>query len=353
MRLKVGELARRTGLTVRTLHHYDEIGLLAPSQRSDSGYRLYSQADVQRLHAIQALRHMGLPLAHISELLGDDRLDPQHILSQQIHALDVQIQQATELRGRLALMRDGMVAGAAPDMGNWLETLALMSTYGKYFSAAELRRIFERWPLIESEWRPLIAQMDAAMHQGLPIDDPAVQKLTHRWMALLLEWMGGDMDLMDRWGHMYRQEPSTHNINDAPSSAMMAYVERAIALRMQVLQRHLTRAEMAQIGFVPLAHWQALENEVTALLARGEAPDSPAALAAVAHWSRLMDQLCGHCPALRAKLLHAWTTEPLLQSSALLSLEVRAFIGHAAALPSPAPPQPQPPTLMALDPHAT
>ena len=52
MRLKVGELARRTGLTVRTLHHYDEIGLLAPSQRSDSGYRLYSQADVQRLHAI-------------------------------------------------------------------------------------------------------------------------------------------------------------------------------------------------------------------------------------------------------------------------------------------------------------
>ena len=132
---------------------------------------------------------------------------------------------------------------------------------------------------------------------------------------------------------------------------MMAYVEQAIALRMQVLQRHLTRAEMAQIGFVPLAHWQALENEVTALLARGEAPDSPAALAAVAHWSRLMDQLCGHCPALRAKLLHAWTTEPLLQSSALLSLEVRAFIGHAAALPSP--PQPQPPTLMALDPHAT
>ena len=68
-----------------------------------------------------------------------------------------------------------------------------------------------------------------------------------------------------------------------------------------------------------------------------------------------MDRLCGHCPALRAKLLHAWTTEPLLQSSALLSLEVRAFIGHAAALPSPAPPQPQPqpPTLMALDPHAT
>jgi hypothetical protein len=270
------------------------------------------------------------------------------VLSQQIHALDVQIQQATELRGRLALMRDGMVAGSAPDMGNWLETLALMSTYGKYFSAAELKRIFERWPLIEGEWRPLIVQVDAAMRQGLPIDDPAVQKLTHRWMVLILEWMGGDMDLLDRWGHMYRQEPSTHSINFAPSGAMMAYVEQTIALRMQVLQRHFTRAEMAQLGFVSLTHWQALEDEVTALLARGEDPTSPAARAAVAHWSRLMDQLCGHRPALRAKLLHAWTTEPLLQSSALLSPAVRAFIGHAAALPPP----PQPPHT-ALDPHAT
>ena len=128
--LKVGELAQRSGLTVRTLHHYDAIGLLTPSGRSESGYRLYSPADVQRLHGIQALRHMGLPLAHIGELLQDVGLDPKRVLAQQLHALDVQIQQATELRGRLALMHDGLVAGAQPDMGNWLETLALMSTYG-------------------------------------------------------------------------------------------------------------------------------------------------------------------------------------------------------------------------------
>ena len=104
--LKVGELAQRSGLTVRTLHHYDAIGLLAPSGRSESGYRLYSPADVQRLHGIQALRHMGLPLAHIGELLQDVGLDAKRVLAQQLHALDVQIQQATELRGRLALMRE-------------------------------------------------------------------------------------------------------------------------------------------------------------------------------------------------------------------------------------------------------
>ena len=65
MMLKVGELARRTGLTVRTLHHYDSIGLLSPSARSDSGYRLYQRDDIARLHQIQALRRFGMSLADI------------------------------------------------------------------------------------------------------------------------------------------------------------------------------------------------------------------------------------------------------------------------------------------------
>ena len=72
MLLKVGELARRTGLTVRTLHHYDEIGLLNPTGRSDGGYRLYGEADVQRLHSIQALRHLGLALNDIAGVLGGE-----------------------------------------------------------------------------------------------------------------------------------------------------------------------------------------------------------------------------------------------------------------------------------------
>ena len=69
MLLKVGELARRAGLTVRALHHYDSIGLLRPSARSDSGYRLYSRDDVERLHCIQTLRRMGLALADVARML--------------------------------------------------------------------------------------------------------------------------------------------------------------------------------------------------------------------------------------------------------------------------------------------
>ena len=61
--LKVGELARRTGLTVRTLHHWDELGLLQPGDRTDSGHRLYGEEQVVRLQHIVTLRTLGFAVA--------------------------------------------------------------------------------------------------------------------------------------------------------------------------------------------------------------------------------------------------------------------------------------------------
>ena len=79
--LKVGELARRTGLTVRTLHHYDDIGLLRPSGRSGSlhgsGHRLYTAADVARLHQIVCLKQLGFSLDRIREYLTRPDYDPR------------------------------------------------------------------------------------------------------------------------------------------------------------------------------------------------------------------------------------------------------------------------------------
>ncbi|HEY2765788.1 MAG TPA: MerR family transcriptional regulator [Pseudonocardiaceae bacterium] len=66
---RVGELAERTGLTVRALHHYHEIGLLVPSLRTHAGHRCYAEADVQRLHRILALRGFGFSLAEIGQVL--------------------------------------------------------------------------------------------------------------------------------------------------------------------------------------------------------------------------------------------------------------------------------------------
>lgn len=66
MPFTVGELARLTGATVRALHHYDEIGLVRPSQRTAAGYRLYDDADVLRLHQVMLFRELGLPLDEIA-----------------------------------------------------------------------------------------------------------------------------------------------------------------------------------------------------------------------------------------------------------------------------------------------
>jgi DNA-binding transcriptional MerR regulator len=67
--IQIGALASASGVTVRTLHHYDAIGLLVPDERTPSGRRLYSQADVIRLYRIVALRRLRLPLEQIAALL--------------------------------------------------------------------------------------------------------------------------------------------------------------------------------------------------------------------------------------------------------------------------------------------
>src|SRR3954453_20758137 len=82
MHLKVGELARSSGLTVRTLHHYDEIGLLKPSGRSDAGYRTYADAELSRLRQILFSRELEFPLAEIAAMLDGDEDRLAHLKRQ-------------------------------------------------------------------------------------------------------------------------------------------------------------------------------------------------------------------------------------------------------------------------------
>ena len=67
---KAGELAKQTGLSVRTLHYYDEIGLLSPSQRTEAGHRLYTADDIVRLQQVKSLRHLGFTLKEIRDYLN-------------------------------------------------------------------------------------------------------------------------------------------------------------------------------------------------------------------------------------------------------------------------------------------
>src|SRR4029078_12020080 len=99
--LQVGELAKRTGLTVRTLHHYDEIGLLKPSSHSDSGYRLYTAADVARLQQVMSLRQLGFSLDEVRDCLGRPRLAPLEVIGLHVARLREQIELQRKLCARL------------------------------------------------------------------------------------------------------------------------------------------------------------------------------------------------------------------------------------------------------------
>jgi len=84
---KVGELAKLTGLTIRTLRFYDQIGLFSPSAHSDSGHRLYNEADLSRLQQILSLKELGLSLEETKSIVLGERFSPLEVVSLQIDRL--------------------------------------------------------------------------------------------------------------------------------------------------------------------------------------------------------------------------------------------------------------------------
>jgi DNA-binding transcriptional MerR regulator len=329
MQLKVGELARRSGLTVRTLHHFDQIGLLSPSLRSDAGYRLYGPDDVARLHSIQALRQMGLPLRQIATLLAGDGEPLAQTVARQIRALDHQIAQATALRGRLALLMDKFSAGDQPEMGEWLDALALMTTYARYFSTDEIRTIVGNWQTVRAEWGPLVDKVRALMAQGVPPTDPQVQPLAHQWMGLIHHWLGGNFDLIERWGRMVMLEPLARPAG-TPEVALVRYIEQATALRQAAWLRHFSLAEMSRFRRVEPGQWNSLATDAQALMAAGQLPSSPAAQALARRLQALVLQTVGSDAGLTQKMAAALAAEPLLRAGAMLPEPVRVFLQAAA-----------------------
>ncbi|AFU00501.1 MerR family transcriptional regulator [Nocardia brasiliensis] len=134
---KVGELATETGLTVRTLHHYDRIGLVRPAERTDAGHRRYTESDVQRLYQVLALRRLGLGLDQIADVLAGtvamaqvlaghrDRLAAQVIAMQDLHALVTTLAATAENRPGISVTHF---------LGLIRRTVVVEETIEKYFT---------------------------------------------------------------------------------------------------------------------------------------------------------------------------------------------------------------------------
>jgi len=126
-RWKVGELARATGLTVRALHHYDELGLLVPSERTQAGHRLYGEEDVRRLYRIVALRQLGLPLSEIAAVLDEESLSLAETVRRHLDRVERDLERQERLRRRLVDILSALDQRSTPSIEAFIDALEVMA----------------------------------------------------------------------------------------------------------------------------------------------------------------------------------------------------------------------------------
>lgn len=124
---RIGDLAEAAGMTVRSLHYYEEIGLLVPSERNDAGHRLYDEADVARLYRICLLRRLGLPLNEIGQVLDDPAWDLSTVLAEHLAALEARLSAGARLRSQLTQLLAASPEATEPTTNHLLQVLEDMA----------------------------------------------------------------------------------------------------------------------------------------------------------------------------------------------------------------------------------
>jgi DNA-binding transcriptional MerR regulator len=191
----IGAVARACGITVRALHHYDRIGLLAPESRTRSGHRRYTDRDLHRLYQIRALQGLGLSLEQIAVVLAgqhDSIATLRDVLATHLRGLDEQATRLAEIRGRISGLLGQVDADQLPEPHHFMATLELMSMYETYFTPQQRDQLAERRTELgpaavqaaQQEWTDLVEALLPHVAADTPVDDPQVADLITRWHAL-------------------------------------------------------------------------------------------------------------------------------------------------------------------------
>jgi MerR family transcriptional regulator, thiopeptide resistance regulator len=195
-------MARIGGVSVRALHHYDQLGLLVPKRRSEAGYRVYDDEDLLRLQQILLGRELGLPLEEIRRSLDDPGFDPRRSLTAQRHALVARADRTQAMLravdAALALLDDPQggimdikqifdgfdpAEHEAEVQARWGETDAYRESTkrAKRYGAAE-------WQQIRDEQSAIYADAAAAMHAGILADAAAAITIAERHRNAISRW---------------------------------------------------------------------------------------------------------------------------------------------------------------------
>lgn len=249
---KVGELAARTGLTVRTLHHYDAIGLLSPTGRTESmhgsGHRLYTAADVARLQQILSLKMLGFSLEQIGEYILRSDYNPQQVVRLHLERIREQAAEMARLADKLNTISIALNRAEVVSSDEFLTTIQEMTMIEKYYTPEQLEQLQKRREEAGPEtakliadgpqmWTDLMAAVQAEMDAGTDPADPRAQALAHRWFGLVNAFTGGDPGIFKSLKRMYQNEEKVNGMDVKSKQPMFEYVEKArLAAGIQIPQ---------------------------------------------------------------------------------------------------------------------
>lgn len=243
--LTVGAVARLAGITVRTLHHYHEIGLLTPSGRSDAGYRRYADADLERLQRILFFRELGFGLDQIRDALTDGSADASAHLRRQ-HAM------LLDRIGRLRRMASAVEkALEARTMGINLTPEERLEVFGDFDPDAHAAEVEERWGdtdayresarrtrgYTKDDWQAIRAEgqaatdaLSAAMHAGRPADSPEAMDAAEAHRRQIDRWFYPcSPEMHVRLAEMYLADPRFTETYEKIAPGLAQYAHDAIA----------------------------------------------------------------------------------------------------------------------------
>jgi DNA-binding transcriptional MerR regulator len=332
--LKVGELAALANLTVRTLHHYDSIGLLRPSARSDAGYRLYDRDDVARLHRIQALRAFGMSLSDIGLTLDSPAGSPLAIIDRQLEALEDRMAEARRLRNQLLRVREQLVRGTAPDLSTWLTTLEntmdMTNVYERYFTREELDRLpMVRSDAARAQWQGMVEQARGLVESQVPPNADAAKAFALRWLQTFDRDTGGDPVLASKLNMMAAREKDAVGM----PAAVFDYVKAAVGeLKFDAWAKYMRPEVVERMR----RHFTARGHEWTPLIAQvqAEIKADPEATGARARdlgrqWLALFHDMVGNDPQDVDAFRKATATDPLLRMGPGISDATIAWLRKA------------------------
>ncbi|VWB97193.1 MerR family transcriptional regulator [Burkholderia lata] len=340
MRLKIGELAKKAGLSVRTLHHYDAIGLLSPLQRTDGGARLYGQDDLIRLHRIEALKRFGYSLPDIKASLdGQPTLIPLQLLQRQIAELNAQALRAQRLGRHLQYIVDMVSAGSEIAAADWMNALELMNMYQKHLDDDELDALLasghETVPPLDPAWTVLIDEVRVAMQKALPTESEAAQALAWRWIRLVIRMTHNDPDLATKLMLMQLHEPRARQIVGI-TVEMLEWIDVAFMhARCTLFAKYLSPEQADEVRRRQFATaknhaWPALVVELRANMEAGVDASAAPVQAIVKRWQQLFrDSFCGDDAVLEARVRDALMREPDLQLGVGLDDSLLAYLHKA------------------------